>query len=82
MNYKKSYGRLHIGMLLAVLLMLCAVSFGVWILAVCGAAVGLGGILQARRYYKCPRCGKSLPLWKIMPEYCPDCQTGLRQEAQ
>ncbi len=71
MGYKRSYAVLHLGMLWAVLLVLCAISFHAPLAAAGGVAVGLVSILQADIYYKCPECGKKLPLWAVMPHNCP-----------
>ena len=66
MGYKRSYAVLHLGMLWAVLLVLCAISFHAPLAAAGGVAVGLVSILQADIYYKCPECGRKLPLWAGM----------------
>ena len=78
MGYKRSYAVLHLGMLWAVLLVLCAISFHAPLAAAGGVAVGLVSILQADIYYKCPECGKKLPLWAVMPHFCPGCRRNLR----
>ena len=82
MGYQKSYEILHLGVLFGVLLVLCAVSFRVPLLSVGGIAVALVCILQARIYYKCPDCGKKLPLWAVMPCFCPECGKKLRDGAE
>lgn len=79
MDYEKSYEILHLGELFAVLLILCAVSFHAPVFAAAGVLAGLGSILQAKKYYKCPYCGEKLSLWAIMPEFCPGCGGRLRQ---
>ncbi len=79
MGYKRSYAVLHLGLLWAVLLVLCAVSFHAPLLAAGGVVVGAAGVLQANIYYKCPACGKKLPLWAVMPHFCSACGKNLRE---
>lgn len=79
MDYKKSYARLHLGVLFAVLLALCAVSFHMPALLLGGIAAAVFSIVQAKKYYKCPHCGKPLSLWAVMPQYCPQCGGCLRE---
>lgn len=80
MDYRKSYSILHLGELAAVLLVLCAISFGAPVLIVGGVVVAMAGILQAKKYYKCPHCGEGLSLVAVMPRFCPHCGGKLRVE--
>lgn len=85
MNYKKSYTKLHIGVLLGIFFILCAKTLSglgrpfVWVMLLLGTAVILCSIVQAKIYYKCPHCGKPLSLWAVMPHSCPGCGGELRR---
>ena len=72
MGYKRSYAVLHLGMLWAVLLVLCAISFHAPLAAAGGVAVGLVSILQADIYYKCPECGKNCRFGQLCHISAPD----------
>ena len=79
MDLHTSYNLLNLSYVLTVAL--CGASMlldQVWIGGV-GVLLFIGGIVQARIFYKCPKCGKNLPLHSGRPDRCPHCGSLLSQ---
>ncbi len=73
MNLYTSYMLLNISYMLT--FMLCAASMlsDILWLGFAGVVVLIAGLIQACIFYRCPSCGKRLPILSGRPDCCPHC---------
>lgn len=77
MDLHKSYMLLNISYMLT--FMLCAASMlsSILWLGFAGLLVFAAGMIQACIFYRCPKCGRRLPILAGRPDRCPRCGTPL-----
>ena len=73
MNLYTSYTLLNISYMLTFMLCTASMLLDIPMLGFVGVLVFLAGMIQAWIFYRCPSCGKRIPLYAGRPDCCPHC---------